>query len=124
MSWRARLAERRGKDISKRPDGFTDETDETPFVSFVSDPDSRSENAAADPVPIADTLKPLRAHLLALALTMGIPRAVIDGLPVEELEATAEQVAFCEGRLDRNGDPLPHALLTFYLRELAERVSV
>jgi hypothetical protein len=115
MSWRARLAERRGKDISKRPDGFTDETDETPFVSFVSDPDSRSENAAADP---------LRAHLLALALTMGIPRAVIDGLPVEELEATAEQVAFCEGRLDRNGDPLPHALLTFYLRELAERVSV
>ncbi len=67
MNWHARLAERRGEDISKRAGGLTDKTDESPFVSFVSDPDGHSENIAPAPAPLADTLKPLRAHLLALA---------------------------------------------------------
>jgi len=68
-------------------------------------------------------LHAIRARLLALAGTMGIPRAVVDELPAEELEATAEQVDLCEGHTDGNGDPLTQALLTFYLRELADRVS-
>lgn len=54
---------------------------------------------------------------------MGIPRSVVDNLPAEDLEATAEQVALCEGYLDGHGDPLPHALLVFYLRELAKRIG-
>lgn len=72
MNWHARLAERRGEDISKRAGGFTDRTDETPFVSFVSDPNGHSENIAPDPSPPAGILKPLRAHLLALATAGGI----------------------------------------------------
>jgi len=67
MNWHARLAERRGGDISKRAGRRTDKTDESPFVSFVSDPDGHSENVAPDPASLADALKPLRVHLLALA---------------------------------------------------------
>jgi hypothetical protein len=66
-------------------------------------------------------LQAIRARLLALAKTLGIPRAVVDTLPVEELEATAEQAALCEGYMDGSGDPLAHALLVFYLRGLAEK---
>ena len=62
----------------------------------------------------------MRARLLALAGTMGIPARVVLALPIEELEATAEQFAMCDGYLDGNGDPLPHSLLMFYLRELAK----
>jgi hypothetical protein len=68
-------------------------------------------------------LHAIRKRLLALAATMGIPCAVVDELPVEELQATAAQVSVCEGHMDNNGDPLAHSLLTFYLRCLAERVS-
>jgi len=68
-------------------------------------------------------LHAIRARLLDVAQTLGIPRAVVDALPVEELEATAEQAALCEGYMDGNGDPLAHALLIFYLRGLADRVS-
>lgn len=68
-------------------------------------------------------LHAIRARLLALAGELGIPRAVVDELPVEELEATAEQVALCDGYLDGHGDPLPRALLVFYLRALADRVT-
>ena len=66
-------------------------------------------------------LHAIRARLLALAVTLGIPRAVVDALPVEELKATAEQTALCEGYMDGNGDPLARALLVFYLRQLADR---
>ena len=72
MNWHARLAERRGGDISKRAGRLTDKTDESPFVSFVSDPDSHSENIAPDQAPPADALKLLRAHLLGLATGAGI----------------------------------------------------
>lgn len=68
-------------------------------------------------------LHAIRTRLLALAATMGIPRNVVDALPVEELEATAAQAALCEIYMDGRGDPLPHALLMFYLRELAERIG-
>lgn len=68
-------------------------------------------------------LHAIRARLLALAVTLGIPRAVVDALPVEELEATAEQAALCEGYPDGEGDPLPHRLLVFYLCALADRVT-
>lgn len=63
-------------------------------------------------------LHAIRARLLVLAVKLGIPRAVVDALPVEELEATATQAAQCEGYMDGNGDPLAHALLVFYLRQL------
>ena len=68
-------------------------------------------------------LHAIRARLLALAVTLGIPRAVVDALPVEELEAAAEQAALCEGYMDGQGDPLAHALLVFYLRQLADRTT-
>ncbi|QEE25705.1 hypothetical protein CS053_15235 [Rhodanobacter glycinis] len=68
-------------------------------------------------------LHAIRSRLLALAGTLGIPRRVIDALPAEGLEATAQQVAACEGLKDGHGDPLPHALLVFYLKELARRVA-
>lgn len=68
-------------------------------------------------------LHAIRARLLELAKTLGIPRAVVDALPVEELEATAEQAALCERYMDGNEDPLAHALLLFYLHQLAERVE-
>ena len=66
-------------------------------------------------------LHAIRARLLALAGELGIPRSVVDNLPVEELAATTEQAAMCDGFLDGHDDPLPHALLVFYLRELARR---
>jgi len=116
MNWHARLAERRGEDISKRAGGLTDKTDKRGFVGFVSDLDGHSENIAA----CGDALHAIRARLLDVARTLGIPRAVVDGLPVEELDATAEQTALCEGYADGNGDPLAHALLVFYLRALAD----
>ena len=116
MNWHARLAERRGEDISKRAGGRTDKTDKTSSVSFVSDPDGPSENIAAG----SDGLHTIRTRLLALAATMGILRAVVDELPVEELEAAAKQAALCENHCDGNGDPLTHALLVFYLRALAD----
>ncbi|KQZ77752.1 hypothetical protein ASD55_07795 [Rhodanobacter sp. Root561] len=65
-------------------------------------------------------LHAIRARLLVLAVKLGIPRAVVDVLPVEELEAAAEQAALCEGYMDGNGDPLAHALLVFYLRQLVD----
>ncbi|TAM57202.1 MAG: hypothetical protein EPN49_15795 [Rhodanobacter sp.] len=65
-----------------------------------------------------------RARLRVLAASMGIPRAVVDDLPLEELEATAEQAALCEGHMDGNGDSLAHALLVFYLRALADRAAL
>ncbi len=68
-------------------------------------------------------LHAIRTRLLALAVRMGIPRCVVDELPVEELEATAQQAAWCEGHTAANGDPLPHALLVFYLRTLADRMD-
>lgn len=68
-------------------------------------------------------LHAIRSRLLALAGTLGIPRTVVDALPVEELEATARQAASCEGHKDGHGDPLQHALLVFYLKELARRMA-
>jgi len=67
MKWHARLAERRGEDISKRAGGLTDETDKTPFVSFVSDSDGHSENISPVAGVLAGTLNTLRARLMALA---------------------------------------------------------
>lgn len=68
-------------------------------------------------------LHAIRSRLLALAGTLGIPRAVVDALPVEELEATAQQAALCEGYRDGHGDPLAQSLLVFYLKELAREVA-
>lgn len=68
-------------------------------------------------------LHAIRNRLLTLAGTLGIPRAVVDALPVEELEATAEQTALCEGHTDGNGDPLARTLLVFYLHSLADGVT-
>lgn len=68
-------------------------------------------------------LHAIRARLHTIALSLGIARVVIDELPVEELEATAEQAALCEGHTDGNGDPYAQSLLMFYLRGLADRVS-
>ncbi|SFK48087.1 hypothetical protein [Rhodanobacter glycinis] len=68
-------------------------------------------------------LHAIRARLLVLAVKLGIPRTVVDALPVEELEATAEQTALCEGHTDGNGDPLARTLLVFYLKCLADKVA-
>ena len=77
--------------------------------------------ALSDHKPALLALHAIRGRLLALAVTLGIPRRVVDHLPPEELEATAEQAALCEGYMDGNGDPLAHALLVFYLRQLADK---
>jgi hypothetical protein len=135
MNWRAKLQEQRGAIFQKGPgdpltkltkpqkgqfDSLTKLTKPS-SVGFVGDPSGHSANIeVAAPLNVA-ALKPERARLLALAKTLGIPRAVVDTLPVEELEATAEQAALCEGYMDGNGDPLAHALLVFYLRGLAEK---
>jgi len=88
MNWHTRLAERRGGDILKRAGRLTDKTDETPFVSFVSDPDGHSENIAPDPATLlAGTLKPLRVHLLALAAAAGIDPDHVNRL--HELDVSA-----------------------------------
>lgn len=89
MNWHARLAERRGGDISRSASERTDKTDESPFVSSVSDPDGRSENIAPDPAHLADTLKPLRAHLLALATTAGMDVAHVHRLHNLDIAACA-----------------------------------
>jgi len=68
-------------------------------------------------------LHAIRDRLLALAGRLGIPRAVVDALPVEELEATAQQAALCEGYMDGHGDPLGQSLLVFYLKALAREVG-
>ncbi|MDE2255906.1 MAG: hypothetical protein KGL42_16785 [Betaproteobacteria bacterium] len=65
----------------------------------------------------------IKATLKSLAKHMGIPTAVVDSLSADDLTATAEQVALCEGRLDGNGNPLAHSLLVFYLQALAEGVN-
>lgn len=64
----------------------------------------------------------IRARLSAIAGSLGIPQTLVDQLPPEELQATAEQAALCEGYKDKNGDPLTQSLLVLYLRDLAERV--
>jgi TubC N-terminal docking domain len=68
-------------------------------------------------------LHAIRRRLLGIARTLGIPRAVVDALPVEELEATAQQAASCEGYRDGDGDPLAQSLLVFYLKCLADRAA-
>ena len=57
----------------------------------------------------------------SLAKNMGIPIAVVDSMSADDLAVIGGQAALCEGHLDGNGDPLLHALLTFYLRALADR---
>ena len=79
--------------------------------------------AIADHKAALLALHAIRARLRTFGASMGIPREVIDELPLEELQATAEQVAHIEGHADGNGDPLAHSLLTFYLRCLADRMS-
>lgn len=69
-------------------------------------------------------LHAIRARLRTLATRMGIPFTLVDELSIEELEATAEQAALCEGYTDGNGDPYVNSLLMFYLRELAGRFEV
>lgn len=62
-------------------------------------------------------------RLMLLARSLGIPRAIVDSLSPEELEATAEQAALCEGYPDANGDSLPTTILTLYLKHLANLVE-
>ena len=83
-------------------------------------PAERSKGAAAR-VDVRPDLHAIRGRLLDIARTLGIPRVVVDALPVEELEATAEQAELCKGYVDGNGDPLAQSLLVFYLKELAGR---
>jgi hypothetical protein len=115
MNWHARLAERRGEDISKRVGGLTDKTDKRGFVSFVSDPDGRSENIAPDLAPLADALKSLRAHLLALAAAEGMDVdhvhrlhdadvAACIGLDVRQL---ADYLAMLADTADRHAGRVP-----------------
>jgi hypothetical protein len=59
--------------------------------------------------------------LATFAKRIGVPTAVVDSLPTEELDATAEQLALCKGHLDRDGNPLARSLLTFYLHALADQ---
>jgi len=73
MNWHARLSERRGGDISKMVGRFTDKTDESPFVSFVSDPDGPFQNS--DPA-----VRVSRTQLLALAATEWIDPAHVHRL--------------------------------------------
>ena len=65
----------------------------------------------------------IRSRLLVIATQLGIPRAIVDSLPLIELQTTAEQVALASDHLDGNGNPLAHSLLVFYLRSLAKRVT-
>jgi len=108
MNWHARLAERRGGDISKRAGRLTDKTDESPFVSFVSDPDGHSENIASDPASPTAALKLLRAHLLPLAAGAGIDADHVHRL--HDLD-----VAACIGLDDRQ--------LAAYLSMLADAAN-
>ena len=61
------------------------------------------------------------AQMKSLAKHMGIPAAIVDSLSADDLAATAEQVALCEGHLDADGNPLARRLLTFYLQTLADQ---
>jgi geranylgeranyl pyrophosphate synthase len=63
-----------------------------------------------------------KATLLALHAIRTRLR-IVDELPLEELQATADQVALAADHLDGNGDPLAQTILTFYLCCLADRVS-
>ncbi|HUW53861.1 MAG TPA: hypothetical protein VMV99_10640, partial [Rhodanobacter sp.] len=74
-------------------------------VSSVSNPDGHSENIAPDPAHVADTLKQMRGHLLALATIGGMDVAHVHRL--HDLD-----IAACAG-LD---DPQ----LTAYLSMLAD----
>ena len=110
-------------------------TPATPATPEKQTPELRLQNltCTVQPEALADepaterarllALHAIRTRLLGLAVTLGIPRAVVDTLPVEDLEATAEQATLCEGYMDGNGDPLAHALLVFYLHALADRVT-
>jgi hypothetical protein len=69
-------------------------------------------------------LHSIRGRLHEVAKSLGIPRAVVDGLPAEDLAATAQQAQACEGHLDRDGNPLARSLLMFYLQTLAEQTTV
>jgi len=64
-----------------------------------------------------------RKRLFVIAASLGIPRIVVDELPLEELQAATEQAAATEAHKDGNGTPLATSLLTFYLRCLADRVN-
>jgi len=68
-------------------------------------------------------LHAIRKRLTEIAASLGIPRTIVDELPLEELQATTQQAATAGGCEDRNGNPLTTSLLTFYLRCLADRVS-
>ena len=70
-----------------------------------------------------DDLRRARNQLLSVADDLAIPRALVDRLPTVELEATAEQLTWCDGYLDGNGDPLARSLVRFYLRVLSDRVG-
>jgi hypothetical protein len=79
--------------------------------------------ALADHKAALLALHATRARLRTVGADMGIPREVVDELPLEELEATSNQVALAADHRDGNGAPLAQSLLTFYLRCLADRVS-
>lgn len=90
---------------------------EAPVGSFT--PELREALVAHKPELLA--LDAVRVRLSAMADRMGISRAIVDSLPVEELAATAEQVALAAHHRDRSGGSLAQSLLVFYLRSLADR---
>ena len=63
----------------------------------------------------------IKAQLKSVAKHMGLPAALVDSLSADDLTATAEQIALCEGHLDADGNPLARRLLTLYLQTLADQ---
>lgn len=84
------------------------------------DPDAW-RSALASHKPELLVLHSMRVQLRIRANHMGIPRAIVDTLPVEELETTAEQIALAADYRGRNGGSMTQSLLLFYLRYLADR---
>lgn len=68
----------------------------------------------------ADVVKliTMRDRLHAIALTIGVPAAVVDHLPAAELRACIDQLPLWEGQCDEQGESLQARVLVFYLRTL------
>jgi hypothetical protein len=97
MDWQARLIERR-ETFSECPDGVLTKPTKPGSVSFVSSPDARFQNIAADPATI-------RTRLIEVATA-----ACADPELVHRL--TTADLAECDG--------LPDAVLLAYVRALAD----
>lgn len=84
-------------------------------------PELREALARSKPEILA--LHAIRARLHTISAGLGIPREVVDQMPLEELESAAAQAKACHGCKDGNGQDLAGSLLVFYLRQLAETTT-